>query len=470
MTSTQKQVAQGQQETVDLVLAAGAVITVDPGRQIIIGGAVAVAGSKIVAVGKRADVLAQYKPARLIDRPNGILTPGLVDSHSHPAGAYLIRGTIDELPAIERLTRTLMPHEDDLRPDEAYVASMATFAEMIRHGTTTFIDAGGPQTEQTAAAAAAIGIRGVLAPQMSDLPGPFERKVLSASENLAHADELFARFDGAADGRLKVFYDLDHPLSVTDELLAGVVEHARANNTGIVGHYIGRKPLGEIPEHAPDLARYERSGILDHGIVLGHLGWIPEADVQRLAASASSVAHCPSSSMLGAHGNISKGAIPEFVAAGGLATLGTDGAAISRFLDLVRVMYLAAATHKDVRTDPSIMPATTVFEMATINGAKAARWEDTIGSIEVGKAADLVMFDASGLTFAPNRFADPVNDIVYASSGSDVETVLIDGRVVMDEGKLLSVDLPALVADVDAAAASSLGRLGREQKPSWPIV
>ncbi|WP_394619683.1 amidohydrolase family protein [Lentzea sp. JNUCC 0626] len=451
---------------VSLVVTAGAVATMDGRRRILLDAAVAIDGERIVEVGAREDVLARYRPEVLVDEPGSLLTPGLVDAHHHPASGFLVGGGfLDELPPGQGL-RTMVPHEKLLTPHQARVSSLATFAEMIRHGTTTFVDAGSPQVAEVAAAAEEIGIRGVVVPHTGDLPGMLGREPEPAQDVLARADEVYDRFHGAAGGRIEVWYGLDDPTSVSDELVSGVVRHAAARNTGISGHFIGFPDRSDRNAH---LERYACLGVLDLAPVLAHVGWLPDADVKLLAESPAFVAHCPSTSLLGGKGWIACGVIPELVDAGAHLVLGTDAASISRHLDLVRVMNLAAVCHKDSHRDPRIMPVTSVFEMATVNAAEALRAGDRLGSVEAGKIADLALFDLSGLAYRPFRFGNPVADLVYAGSGADATTVVIGGRVVLRDRVLTTVDVPALALEVDEAAASAQAVLGGPRAPQWPI-
>ncbi|NGO46391.1 amidohydrolase family protein [Streptomyces ureilyticus] len=462
----------GTGEPADLVITAGAIATMDAQRQIQLDGAVAVRGTRIVAVGRRADILARYRPETLIEEPGSLLTPGLIDAHQHPASGYLVGGGfLDELPPERRLAGIMAPHEKMLTPHEAYVGSLATYAEMIRHGTTTFIDAGSPQSAETVRAAERTGMRGVIVPRTSDLPGMLGREPATVREVLGHADEVYDRFNGSAGGRIQVWYGLDDPTSVSDELIQGVVAHAADRDTGVAGHFIGRRPPSDIaqPERNADLERYERFGVLELAPVLAHIGWLPEGDVKRLADTPAFVAHCPATSLLGGQGWVAHGVIPDLAAAGTELVLGTDAAAISRFLDLVRVMYLAAVCHKDARRDYSVMPVTSVFEMATVNAAKAMRASDRLGSVEAGKTADLALFDLSSLAYRPFQFGNPVADLVYAGSGADATTVVIDGRVVLRDRVLTTVDVEEVAEAVDEAAGPALDKLGGRRPPQWPI-
>ncbi|UGS36997.1 amidohydrolase family protein [Capillimicrobium parvum] len=457
----------------DLVITAGAVVTMDSSRRILLDGAVAVAGTDIVAVARRDEILAGFAPERVIDAPHGLLTPGLIDVHNHPAGGYLIKGLCDDLPQMQRLGERVIPHEDLLTEEEAYVAALGTFAEMIRHGTTCFGDGGGPQTAGTARAAIEIGIRGVLAPKTADLPSPFGGEVRSTDQALREADEAVDRFDGAGDGRLRVWYDLDMPAAVSDRLVEEIAQRTRLRGAGILGHFLGfRPPDPEAPTGNADLDRYERFGLLEPGVclLLAHINWLDGDDIARLAASGASIAHCPGASLLGGNGWVAGGVVPDLIAAGVNAAVGTDAAAISRFLDLVRTMHLAATAHKDARRDPLIMGAYQAFEMGTVNAARALGWDDRIGTIEAGTAADLTLFDATELAFSPDRFGNPIPDLIYGAGGSAAQLVVIDGRVVMEGGRLTTVDVQGLAAEIDRVGSQALERLGLRPASRWPIV
>src|SRR5579885_1659611 len=408
-------------QEVDLLISAGCMVTMNARRDIILNGAVAIDGTDIVAAGQANDLRARYRARKAIDAPRGLLTPGLVDLHNHPID-YLINGLCDETPQIVRLRERVIPYEDSLTEEEAYVSSMATFFDMIRHGTTCLMDGAGPRPSAVARAALDIGIRAVVTRKTADRPGPFGGVVESFEQSIAAADETFEQFNGAGNGRIRVCYDLDQPATASDRLATTVRDHAIERGVGIMSHLIGRRPDRDASDFRnPDVARLAALGLLGPHLTLAHVNWLPEADVRLLAESGSNIAHCPAMSLLGGMGWITHGVIPDLVAAGTNLGIGTDAAAISRFLDLTRVMYLAACAHKDARSDPGIMRATQVFEMATLGGARAAGLADRIGSLEPRKAADLVIFDATH--WMPNRFANPIADLVYSNGSAAARTV-----------------------------------------------
>jgi 5-methylthioadenosine/S-adenosylhomocysteine deaminase len=461
-----------EREKVDLVVNAGVVATMNDRFELIRDGAVAVSGNAIVFVGKRPEAERLYAPARTIEAPAGLLTPGLIDAHNHPQD-YFAKGLADDDVSRVRMGQRIFPYEHSLSDEEAYTASTATFAEMMRHGTTCVCDAGGPTPDGVARAMLDSGIRGVVSTRCNDLPGFMNCPVDGDVDMIvARAERTIERWNGAADGRLRAVFNLDLPANVSDELCALITERARSLDVGIVGHLVGRK-LSSDPTRAgrnPDAQRYEELGVLGPDLQLAHIGWLHADDVAAFARADVKTVHCASQSMLGGTGAIAHGVFPELLSAGVTVALGTDAAAISRFLDMVRVMYVAACGHKDARMDPLAMGAYTAFEMATVNGARAIWREHEIGSLEAGRKADLVIFSVEELEWHPAPLGNPIADLVYNASGGAARTVIVDGRIVLDDGELVTIDLEALLPAVDETARTVLDRLGFTVAPKWPVI
>lgn len=457
------------QRHVDILINAGCIVTVDPDRRIIRDGTIAINGRDIVAIGPREEVARGFAGRKTIDAPHGLVTPGLIDVHNHPVD-YLIRGMTDDTPQLVRLRDRVIPYEEQLGEEEAYIAACANFVEMIRLGTTCFVDGASPRPDGVGRAAERLGIRGTVAYRTTDVVGPFGGEVDDPATAVARADAAFDRWHGAADGRLRACYDIEIISAVSDGLAATVRDHARERGVGIVSHFIGRRPMPGQPEmtHNPEIARLQRLDLLGPDMLLAHIGWIPQADVELLAATGTNIAHCPAASLVGGSGWIAHGVIPDLVVAGARVVLGTDAVVIARTLDMVRMMMLAASTHKDVRRDPLIMNPYNVFEMATIESARAVGWDDRIGSLEVGKAADIVIFDTSGPQWWPEPFANPVPDLVYGGTARDAQTVLVDGRILMEDGVLVDVDLAAMGGLVRDAKRTCFERHGFQLAGEWP--
>jgi cytosine/adenosine deaminase-related metal-dependent hydrolase len=369
----------------------GTVVTMDAGRNIVVDGAVAVSGCRIAGVGKSAALRAQFPHFDEVDATGKLVIPGLVDAHNHPAH-FLSKGLFDDIEIRERWATRLYPFDTRIGADQSYWGSLGTFAEMIRSGTTCFADPGGFHPDATLAAAKTIGIRGVVARSTGDISDPVrpmpDGLLVTPESAVAVSEELHARWHGAENGRLRVWFGLRSATAVSDALCRTVKAAAERRGVGIHVH-LATTPAENQQVMSKwgmrSVARYERLGLLDANLYAVHMGAIDDDEVELIARRRVKVGHCPSASMLGAFGCIAHGKFPELIAAGATVAIGTDAAAISRFLDMVREMYLAACAHKDARADARVMGAHTAMEMATINGAKALLWDDAIGSLEAGQ-------------------------------------------------------------------------------------
>jgi 5-methylthioadenosine/S-adenosylhomocysteine deaminase len=460
---------------VDLMITGAAVITMDAERRILRDGAVAVRDGTIVAVGPRIELTAAHTASKTLGGRSSIVTPGLIDAHNHPTH-YLSKGLADDVELSRRSYERIWPFEASLSEEEAYVGAVGTFVEMVRNGTTCFCDPGGYQPNAVARAARDVGIRGIVARETWDVLDPHAPASHRDEPEAAveKAEEVVVAWHGACGDRIRAWFSLVRPSHVSDELCRRVKERADARGVGIHGHLVvsrttdpnTRRVVGE----GSAICRYDRLGLLAPNLALAHLGWVGPEEIALLASSDVKVVHCPSASMLGGFGVVAHGTFPEMVLAGLTVALGTDAGAISRFLDMVRVTYLAACAHKDARIDPEVMGAYWAFECATIGGARALLWETEIGSLESGKRADISVFDADEVEWHPNPAANPVANLVYSASGRSASSVVVDGRVLMEDRSMTSVDLAAVVAEADTVAGGVLSRIGHRPKPRWPVI
>lgn len=444
----------------DLAVHAGCLVTMDRTRRVLKDAVLAVKGSRIVYVGQKGAT--PIRASRTIDAARKLLLPGLIDSHNHPLH-YLSKGICDDVPVQRRWRERTWPFEAALDREEVKLSSTGTFLEMIRHGTTCFSDPGTFHPDAVAEAATEVGIRGVISHLAWDVRDDTAPQYNDSTEAaLRKGTAAIKKWHGAADGRLKGAYSLVRSVHVTDDLIREVHHHASELGVMIHGHLCttkaeierSRREIGMTP-----LERYRRLGVLGPNLVLVHMGWAPVEEIPLLRQFDVSVCHCPSASMLGGFGCIAHGHFPEMVDAGVNVILGSDACAISRFVDMVRIMYLAACAHKDARADPTVIGAHKAMEMATVNGARALGWSDDIGSLEVGKRADFVVMDADGVSWRPNPFDNPVPNLVYSASGANVNTVVIDGRIVLDDGRFTTVDEDAFLRRADIASRKVLDRL-----------
>jgi cytosine/adenosine deaminase-related metal-dependent hydrolase len=295
-------------------------------------------------------------------------------------------------------------------------------------------------------------------------PGMIEDRETTLRDTLAMHD----KWDGAADGRLKVWFGPRTPGGVTPELYREISALARERNMGITVHLAevqaDRKYLKE--NHGQTPAQFaEDVGLVGPDVVLAHTVWLDATDIEILARTGTSASHNPCSNAKLASGIAP---IPEMLAAGVNVGLGTDGGPSDNTYDLVREMRWASYLHKARTLDPLVMPAETVLEVATINGAKAMGLEKEIGSLEVGKQADFVVFDLDKPHVTPS--VDPVSTVVYAASGTDVDTVVIAGRVVVEGGQVLTLDEDRILHEARERAQALWKRAGVEHQPRWPTT
>src|ERR1700678_585893 len=457
----------------DLIVRAGVVVTMDPQRRLISDGAVAISGERIVAVDKASAINERYCADRVIGDGDAVVLPGLIDCHNHPVH-FLSKGMIDDMRYPARWRDRVWPYEAALSAEETLDASTGTFLEMIRNGTTCFCDPGTLQPGAVAQAADQTGIRGIVSRMTWDVrdptaPSEFDDDTATA---LGRGEECVHTCSGLAGGRVRAWFSLVRADHVSDQLIRDVKRRADALKVGIHAHLsttrgqveAALREWGKTP-----VARYRDLGALGPNAHLVHMGAITDDDVAILQEFDPNVCHCPSASMFGGFGCIAHGKFPELVENGVRVVLGTDACAISRFIDMVRIMYLVSCAHKDVKADPTVIGAHKAMEMATIDAAKALAWEDEIGSLEAGKLADIVIADASGIEWQPNPMDLPVANLVYSGNGSCVRTVIIDGRIVMEDRQFTMIDEPDFVARANGHARNVFARLGFEPRTVWPV-
>jgi len=428
-----------KKEKVDTLVAGGTVVTMNAERRIIEDGAVAVMGDTIVAIGPRANIEAKYAAAQTINAGGKLVLPGFINGHTH-VPMTLLRGLHDDVTLDEWLRKYIFPAEaKNVTEEFVRWGTRLAAAEQIRGGVTTFADMyyfEDAVAEETKAA----GMRGVLGETFIDFPAP-DNKTNEAA--LDYAEKFLKRWQG--DPLIHAAVAPHSIYTCSLKTLQDSAALARKYSAPILIHVAEmKKELDDSrAQNGTTPVQYlDKLGILGPDIVAAHCIFVDETDRKILAQRQVGCVHNPSSNMM-----LASGVAPviEERAAGVAVGLGTDGPAGSNNdLDLMEEMDLAAKLQKITKMDPRALGAKAVVEMATIEGARALHMEKEIGSLEAGKKADLILI---GLD-APN--AVPMYDVyaqlAYALKGSDVETVIIGGRVVMRDKKLLTVDEAAAVA------------------------
>jgi 5-methylthioadenosine/S-adenosylhomocysteine deaminase len=288
---------------------------------------------------------------------------------------------------------------------------------------------------------------------------------------LREGEAVVKRWNGVAGGRLKAWFGLRYVFNISEALARGIKTLADRYRVGIHMHAAcvhGENEAMWERFGKTALERFYDLGLFGPNLHLIHMGYAEAADLPRLKQHDVKTCHCPTASMFGGYGVIQNKMIPRLLDAGITVSLGTDSATAGGHLDMIRVMYAAACAHKDAFADATVMGAHKALEMATLHGARACLWDDAIGSLEPNKLADIVLVRMDGLEWHPAR--EPVCNLVYAATGSSVDTVIIDGRVVMRRRVILTVDEEHLKHAVRQASRAWRERGGFAPRPRWPVV
>jgi len=452
-------------------------ITVDAERRIIRDGAIAVSGSRIVGIGKKRDIRAEFASDReRVDLQGMLVIPGLVNTHVHLTQA-LIRGCADDLGLIDFLVKRVWVLMGNYDHDDARLSAELCILEMLKAGTTAFVESmlvlhyG---FDGIARAVESAGIRAALSKTVMDLPSYIEGHpmhpgmVEDPEAAFQEALDMHAKWDGAAGGRIQVWFGPRTPGGCSPELYRQMMAAARERDMGVTMH------LAEVQEDVRYIRQQygmrpvefvESVGMVGPRVLLAHTVWLDEQDIQRLAETGTHVTHNPISNSKLASGIAP---VPALLAAGVNVSLGTDAGTCNNTYDLIHDMRWASALHKVNHLDPTIVPCETVLEMATINGAKAMGLEDEIGSLEVGKRADFVALDMDKPHLVPAP--DPVSALVFAANGSDVDTVVIDGQIVVRQRQVLTMDEERILGQARERAERLYHRVGGGYGPRWPVL
>jgi len=447
--------AQRRKITVDLIVKGGTVITMDTARQVIEKGAVAVKAGRIVEVGPAGEVDRRYAARETIDATGRLVVPGLINGHTH-IPMTLFRGLADDLDLQDWLTKYIFPAEaKNVTEEFVRAGTRLGLAEMIRGGTTTYCDMyyfEDAIADETAKA----GVRGVLGETVIDFPVADNK---TNAEAMAYVEKFVQKWKG---NELIVPAIAPHaPYTVSEEHLKAIRAFSDRTGAPIVTHIseTKREVDNSLKARGASPVDYlNRIGFLSDHVIAAHMVWPSDGEIEILKRLGVGVVHNPQSNMKLASG---VAPVPKMMTAGVRVGLGTDGAASNNDLSMWEEMDTAAKLQKVFSGDPKLMSAEEAFELATIRGAQALHLEKEIGSIEKGKRADLVIVDRDALNQIP--LYNIYSDLVYATKASDVETVIINGRVVMRDRRLLTLDEAAIKEGARVfrdQVIKSLGSLG----------
>jgi cytosine/adenosine deaminase-related metal-dependent hydrolase len=431
------------------------VVTVDPERRVVQHGSVIVQGQHITHVGKALD-LASVPAERVIDAAGCVVTPAFVNAHMHISYAHAVRGLFpDDFVGRERL-QEVFRLQSAMTEEEEYYTSLLAITELLKGGTVTFVDPGSTKyIDACLQVYAQTGCRVVTGTSLIDEPDPRALPSFPTDEALARTEAFIRAYDHRLDDRVRAWAMPFGSENASDAFLSGAKRLADRYGTGLTVHHSGGSTL-----------RLEQIGALGDNVLLAHASGIDDEEVECIARTRASVVMCPSTILKEGSG-LADRKLPELLARGVSVALGSDSANSSNHLDTLRSVNLVASAVKDARRDVRLVPAEQAFEMATVLGARALGLD--IGSIEVGKKADLVVFDTRRAEWS--AVFDPINNLVYSADGRSVRTVIADGRVVVDDFRPVFVDEPRIADRVQELGEALLARTGtRPNRGRWPIV
>jgi 5-methylthioadenosine/S-adenosylhomocysteine deaminase len=423
---------------VDLIITGSKALLLDSQNTCLDRASVAINADEIIAVGHTDKITKQYQAKKTITAKDSLIMPGFVNCHTH-AAMTCFRGIADDLELMDWLNNYIFPAEaKNVNKELAYWGSLLGAAEMIKSGTTTFCDMYIFEDE-TARAAKSAGIRCLIGEVLFDFPSP---NFKSTAEGIAYTKMLVEKWQ--EDPLVNIIIEPHALYTCSKPLLTEVKELAEAKRIAEDYHL----PIGlHLLENAAEKQQLEEKfgksavsflkdiGYLDENLIAFHCVSFTEDDIDLFASHGCKISHNPASNMKLASG---VAPVPEMLKAGITVGLGTDGCASNNNLDMIKEMSTAAKLHKVARLDPTVMDAKTVVRMATIEGAKVLGMEKMTGSLEAGKKADIIIIGLNKPHLTP--IYSEYSHLVYAMSGADVDTVLINGRVVMENRRLLTID------------------------------
>lgn len=436
----------GDDDRIDLIVKGDHIVSMDPAGTVIEGGAIAVDEGVILAIGSAADIEGRYSAVETLNGENRIVMPGLVNGHSH-AAMTLLRGVADDLALMDWLQNYIFPAEVEF-VDAEFVRIGTELAcwEMIRGGTTTFVDMYYfPDT--IAQVVDSCGMRAMISATVIDQRSPDAE---NASDSITKGADFVNRWQGKHD-RITPIYGPHANYTLNAEQLKATRAVAMETGTPISIH-VSESPFelqySQDTYGMPSIEMYESIGFFEGPTIAAHVVWPTKEEIPILARRRVGVIHNPTSNM-----KIASGIAPitEMLDAGVLVGLGTDGAASNNDLDMWEEMRLAALLQKVDRMDPEVIPATTVLGMATSGGATAIGLGEKIGSLEVGKRADLIQVAFEDVHHVPTY--DVISHLVYVNDEQDVASVVVDGKVLMREREMLTIDTARVATEATALAA-----------------
>jgi len=455
----------------DLLISGATLITMDAERRVIEDGALAITGTRIAAVGKRETLARTVKARETLDGRRFVATPGFFDAHIHITGDPLTRGFARGGPDVswgDKLMQWVIPIFRSQTPEDERLAAQCAALAMIRYGTTTFLEAGTvTHLDSVMEGLAETGIRGRVGEWVEGRARGAEDPAEISAAAIAVLESEIARYPDDGEALLAAWPVLVGHSTNSDAVWRAAKDLADAHGLRVSAHmsprigdpewYLanyGRRPL----EHLADI------GVLGENVALTHLAQIDRAELGLLASSGASAIHCAHAAFQGGFGLSQIGLYPEMLAEGVNVMLGTDGVAA----DILASARLMASVFRDARADELLISPGAMLEMAITNGARGFGMEGRLGSLEVGKQADIVLHDTDLPEWGP--VFDAPAQLALTAPSSGVHSVWIDGARVLDAGRSTRLDETKILADARQAGRALIARTGLPNRTEWPVV
>lgn len=444
----------------------GYILTMNASNQVYAHGSLLVEGDKIVAVGN-VDEQQVRGDAEVIDLNGKYLLPGFVNTHVHTS-QQISRGVGDDVDFITWLHKRMWPFESNMTEEDSYVSTLMCCLEQIRAGVTSFAEPGGQFVSGMAKAVTEAGLRAKLAKSVMDcgegLPEIWQRTM---EEELDQQIDDLNKYHNTADGRVQVWFGLRTIFNNTDALIVKTKELADKYGVGVHMHVAEAKSEIEYTQEVygePTVTHLHKLGVLDKNLLAVHTVWLTNEEIDLFKKYDVKVSHNPASAMR----VLGFAKIPQMLDKKVCVSIGTDGASSSNRMDMVDEMWLTSLIHKGWRLDSTVVPSEDILCMATKNGARALLDEEVYGSLEPGKKADLIVIDPHGPSMMPVN--DRIAALVTAMHSSNIESTMCDGKWLMKERKILTLDEEAILKEAQERSDAIYKRAGIVLPDRFPVI
>ncbi|CAI8601620.1 unnamed protein product [Vicia faba] len=457
-----------EKEKVMTVMYGCVMITMDADQRVFKDGAIVIHLDRIKAIGHSQQILSDFSHLadHLIDLTGHIILPGLINTHVHTS-QQLARGIADDVDLVTWLHHRIWPYESALTEHDSYLSTLLCGIELIHSGVTCFAEAGGQHVSGMAKAVELLGLRACLTQSTMDsgygLPSSWATR--TTQDCIQSQMDNYHNYNNTAQGRIRIWFGIRQIMNSTQNLLLQTKHAAAQLNTGIHMHvaeipYENQLVVDVHKVNHGTVTYLDKIDFLQNNLLAAHSVWVDDNEISLLSKAGVKVSHCPAAAMR----MLGFAPVREMLGAGICVSLGTDGAPSNNRMSIVDEMYLASLINKgrevfaNGTTDPTALSSETILNMVTVNGAKSVQWDDELGSLEVGKKADIVVVNPSTWSMVPVH--DCISSMVYCMRTENVVSVMCNGLWIMKDKKIINVDEEEVILKAKQASAELLERAG----------